>query len=108
ALLPILLLNTACPLVIDEPEDSLAGEFVCSTVVEALVKMQPLKQFIIVTHEPNIPVLSDALRNFIMDYVRECGVILVWGNVDAVKEHIERVLEGGREAFARRLKKYGH
>jgi hypothetical protein len=50
------------PLIIDQPEDNLDGEFIYSTLVPVLRRAKERRQVIIVTHNPNVAVLSDALE----------------------------------------------
>ena len=58
AILPILLLDSERPLLIDQPEDNLDNEFVHNIVVESVQEVKKSRQLIFVTHNPNIPVLS--------------------------------------------------
>jgi predicted ATPase len=45
---------------IDQPEDDLDNETIFRHVVEPLLRVKARSQFIIATHNPNIPVLGDA------------------------------------------------
>ncbi len=62
AILPILLLDSANPLLIDQPEDNLDNRFIFETVVDSIHKVKTGRQLIFVTHNPNIPVLGDGTR----------------------------------------------
>ena len=108
AILPILLLESEKPLIIDQPEDNLDNAFVFETVVKSIREAKKTRQLIFVTHNPNIPVLGDAEKVFVMRSDGKQGCIVNEGNVDEVKAEIETLLEGGAEAFEERRKRYGH
>lgn len=107
-ILPILLLQNARPLLIDQPEDNLDNAFIYESVVTALRAVKTSRQVIFVTHNPNIPVLGEADRVFVFASDGEHAGVVQAGSVDDCKDHIERVLEGGREAFMKRRARYGH
>ena len=69
------------------------------------------RQLIFITHNPNIPVLAEAERVVVLQTdVRDGGVrgrLKLVGTVDDAREEIISLLEGGREAFDLRAKKYG-
>ena len=107
-ILPILLLQSERPLLIDQPEDNLDNAFVYETVVKALRQVKGSRQVIFVTHNPNIPVLGQADRVFVFSSDGARGSVSKSGTVDDCKHEIEQILEGGREAFQQRYKRYGH
>lgn len=107
-ILSILLLQSERPLLIDQPEDNLDNEFVYDTVVKALHAVKGSRQVIFVTHNPNIPVLGEAERVFVFSSDGEKGAVVKAGDVDHCRAEIERILEGGREAFEQRYRRYGH
>lgn len=111
AILPILLLESDKPLLIDQPEDNLDNEFIYSRIVTRLREVKDGRQMIFVTHNPNIPVLGDADLVVVMDSEdgkrakpRADGV----GTVTQCKDHIANLLEGGKQAFERRRERYGY
>jgi len=108
AILPILLLESEKPLIIDQPEDNLDNAFVFETVVKSIREAKKTRQLIFVTHNPNIPVLGDAEKVFVLRSDGKQGRIVSEGNVDEVKTELETLLEGGAEAFEERRKRYGH
>ena len=61
-ILPILLLESERPLLIDQPEDNLDNAYIYDTVVRSLREAKGGRQLIFVTHNPNIPVLGEAER----------------------------------------------
>ena len=107
-ILPILLLESERPLLIDQPEDNLDNRFIYEWVVRNLKKAKGKRQLIFVTHNPNIPVLGDAERVFLLDSNGKQGTVVKAGTVDELKQDIEDLLEGGREAFLLRKERYGH
>lgn len=106
AILPILLFDSANPLLIDQPEDNLDNGFVFGTVVKSLNKVSGNRQLIFVTHNPNIPVLGNASRVVVMQSNGQNAMPKAAGDVDECKEHIVSLLEGGEEAFKKRMKRY--
>ena len=107
-ILPILLLESERPLLIDQPEDNLDNAFVYDTIVKSLREAKGGRQLIFVTHNPNIPVLGEAERVFVFASDGRRGSVTRVGPVDEVKGEIEHLLEGGAEAFKLRMRKYGH
>lgn len=108
AVLPIILRHTDRMIILDQPEDHLDNGFVVGTLVRAVVARSKTAQSIIATHNPNIPVLGDAARVFHLDsdgsrcFVRSAGALDSQDVVDAITS----IMEGGREAFARRAEFY--
>lgn len=107
-ILPILLLESERPLLVDQPEDNLDNRFIYETVVKSLTGAKGRRQLIFVTHNPNIPVLGDAERVFVLTSDGKQGKLSKVGTVDELKQEIELLLEGGREAFLLRKQRYGH
>ena len=107
ALLPILLARRDNPLIIDQPEDNLDNHFIFETVVNAVQRMKKRRQMIFITHNANIPVLAEAELVLVMTSDGRIGAIEKSGTVDDCREQIIDLLEGGREAFELRSKRYG-
>jgi recombinational DNA repair ATPase RecF len=107
-ILPILLVQSERPLLIDQPEDNLDNAFVYETIVKALCAVKGSRQIIFVTHNPNIPVLGDAERVVVFASDGQHATLLQVGTVDECRDQIEKILEGGREAFLQRKARYGH
>jgi hypothetical protein len=106
ALLPILLARRDNPLIIDQPEDNLDNHFIFETVVNAVQRMKKRRQMIFITHNANIPVLAEAELVVVMTSDGRVGAIEKRGTVDECREQIIDLLEGGREAFELRSKRY--
>ncbi len=107
-ILPILLLESERPLLIDQPEDNLDNAFVYDTIVKSLREVKLGRQLIFVTHNPNIPVLGEAERVFVFTSTGRHASVSHVGTVDDVKARIVHLLEGGEDAFKLRMQKYGH
>ena len=97
------------PLIIDQPEDNLDGEFIYTTLVPVLRRAKERRQVIIVTHNPNVAVLGDAEQIVVMKAMNDRGEIVTRGSIDnpATRDAACAILEGAREAFLRRAKIYG-
>ena len=106
ALLPILLARRDNPLIIDQPEDNLDNHFIFETVVNAVQRLKKRRQMIFITHNANIPVLAEAELVLVMNSDGRVGAIETCGSVDDCREQIIDLLEGGREAFELRSKRY--
>lgn len=107
-ILPILLLESASPLLIDQPEDNLDNAFIYETVVKSLRGVRGKRQLVFITHNPNIPVLGEAQQVFVLQSNGRQANVKAMGTVDKVKDEIETILEGGKEAFQRRKERYGY
>jgi hypothetical protein len=114
ALLYLLLLDANAPLVLDQPEDNLDNRFISEGVVPKIRSEKRRRQFIFSTHNANIPVLGDAELIIGMAAVGEAGDGHAevppenMGSIDkkSVAALAEEILEGGKEAFMTRRKKY--
>ncbi|MEO8699899.1 MAG: AAA family ATPase [Kofleriaceae bacterium] len=106
AMLPLLLARRDTPLLIDQPEDNLDNHFIYETVVEAIKRLKTRRQMIFVTHNANIPVLGEADLVVCMGSDGRRGYITRSGTIDQCRTEIIDLLEGGREAFDLRRKRY--
>jgi hypothetical protein len=105
AILPILLLEGNCPLVIDQPEDNLDNRLVCDMIVPALKSVKPMRQLILITHNPSIPVLGGASRVIVMQSDGQGGSVKKADSVDGCGAEIVSLLDGGQKAFDKRSAK---
>jgi ABC-type protease/lipase transport system fused ATPase/permease subunit len=94
-------------LIIDQPEDNLDNHFIFETVVNALQRLKRRRQMIFITHNANIPVLAEADLVLVMNSDGRVGFVETSGTVDECRDQIIDLLEGGREAFELRSKRYG-
>lgn len=106
ALLPLLLARTDNPLIIDQPEDNLDNHFIYATVVNAIQRLKSRRQMIFITHNANIPVLADADLVIVLNSDGKIGYVERFGSVDDCRDQIVDLLEGGKEAFELRRKRY--
>ncbi|MCZ6804836.1 MAG: hypothetical protein O7D86_13135 [Proteobacteria bacterium] len=121
--------NKECPILIDQPEDSLDNRAIYNELVTYLKQKKKDRQIILVTHNANIVVNGDAeevivanqhgedsknqddikfqyisgsLENTILENPKIDIVLQSQG----VREHVCEILEGGTEAFKKRENKY--
>jgi DNA repair ATPase RecN len=115
AVLLLLLLESQSPLVVDQPEDDLDNRFITDGVVPKMREEKRRRQFIFATHNANIPVLGDAelIIGLTASGEADLGKAKLaqefMGSIDnnSVRELVEEVLEGGKDAFEMRRLKYG-
>ena len=106
AILPILLLDSDRPLIIDQPEDNLDNAFIHSTVVRSVAAVKRRRQLLFVTHNPNIPVLGEAEQMLVLESNGTEGRLRNSGSIEHCKDDIVNLLEGGKEAFEKRKECY--
>lgn len=106
AILPIMLLECEGPLWVDQPEDNLDNRYIYETVLASLQQVKKRRQMVFITHNPNIPVLADADRVFVLESDGSEARLKASGGVDDCKEDIVTLLEGGETAFKERKKRY--
>ena len=101
------------PLLIDQPEGNLDNSSVYKQLVPYISKAKRRRQIILITHNPNLVVATDAEQIIIATADRPdyptisvvCGMILgdlehsVSGDALGVREAVCLLLEGGEEAF---------
>ena len=115
AVLLLLLLESDAPLIVDQPEDDLDNRFITDCVVPKMREEKRLRQFVFATHNANIPVLGDADLILGLKASGEAGQgkaeipVEHMGSIDAepVRDLVEELLEGGKDAFEMRRLKYG-
>lgn len=111
AILNLLLLDNKDPLVIDQPEDNLDNSFIAENLVKTLRENKIKRQYILATHNANIPVFGDAEQIITMEEDSGYGRIAEngLGSIDdsGVKSNVINILEGGTAAFRMREAKYG-
>ncbi len=120
-----------CPILIDQPEDSLDNRAIYSELVEYLKSKKKERQIILVTHNSNVVVSADAEQIIVAnqhgkDSPNKDGVKFqyVCGSLETtypkqilnphivldtqgIREHVCEILEGGHQAFRKREEKYG-
>jgi ABC-type lipoprotein export system ATPase subunit len=107
AVLPIIFAVSNNPLIIDQPEDNLDNRYISDKIHKIIKEQKNKRQLIFITHNPNIPVLSESEQNIFLKYDKVAG-LEAEGSVEQVKNQIIELLEGGRKAFEKRKEIYGY
>ncbi len=118
-----------CPILIDQPEDSLDNRAIYNELVEYLKEKKRERQIILVTHNANVVVGADAEQIIIANQhgkdsknINDLRFQYVSGGLEntkkkdssiecildcqGIREHVCEVLEGGDDAFIKREQKY--
>lgn len=102
------------PFIFDQPEDDLDNEFIVTQLVPLFNIIKKYRQVIIVTHNANLVVNSDAEQVIVADndgeLITYSSGALEDGDVKSgqgVRAKVCSILEGGHTAFERRERKYG-
>jgi len=110
ALLLLLFAQEDRILILDQPEEDLDNRFIYEDVVKILRDYKSMRQFIIATHNANIPVIGDSEQIIVLESEegRRCKIVDT-GSVDkaSIRNHVKNIMEGGEEAFRLRAEKYG-
>jgi len=104
--LPIIFAVSSNPLIIDQPEDNLDNKYISEKIHDIIRNQKEKRQLIFITHNPNIPVLSESEFNLFLNYEDRRSKIENSGTIDEVKQQIIKILEGGETAFKIRQDKY--
>lgn len=106
----LLLDKNDIPLVIDQPEDNLDNHSVASILVPFIRAAKSKRQIIMVTHNPNLAVVSDSEQVIYVEIDKEQDNAFHFasGSIEnpQINERIVRVLEGAMPAFNKRKDKY--
>ncbi len=98
------------PLIIDQPEDNLATNYINTGLIRAIKETKSRKQVILVSHNATIPMLGDA-QNIILCTnnnklsIRSAPMEDYLDNKSMV-DHIAEITDGGKPAIKKRVKKY--
>ncbi|ALB24671.1 aTPases involved in DNA repair (plasmid) [Piscirickettsia salmonis] len=92
----------------DQPEDHLDNEYIAGTLIKSLTERANKAQTIVSSHNANIPVLGQANRVVSLESNGKKGFVKYAGSIedDAIRDMIESIMEGGKEAFATRADFY--
>ncbi|WP_164672892.1 TrlF family AAA-like ATPase [Aeromonas hydrophila] len=106
----LLLDKNDIPLIIDQPEDNLDNHSVATVLVPFIRAAKKKRQIIIVTHNPNLAIVSDAEQIVHVELDKESGYKFstISGSIEnkIINERIVKILEGDMPAFNTRKKKY--
>jgi ABC-type transport system involved in cytochrome bd biosynthesis, ATPase and permease components len=102
-------------LVIDQPEDYLEDRSSYEEILQILRDQKGVKdesqrrQIIVATNDANIPVMSDAEIVIPLEARQDRACVIGGTSIDdrSTRELIKTIMEGGEEAFERRVEKYG-
>lgn len=103
--LPIVLSERDRTLILDQPEDHLDNAFLVTNIITGInARSESGAQTVVATHNANIPVLGSADNVIVLNSDGKVGRVGVQGAFDSesVVDKITGLMEGGREAFARR------
>lgn len=104
AILAFLLSYGDEPLLIDQPEDDLDNALIYDLIVKQIHENKNRRQFIIVTHNPNIVVNGDSELVLVLKFENGQVQIDKQGGLEesSIRESICTIMEGGRQAFVKR------
>ena len=106
----LLLDKSDIPLIIDQPEDNLDNHSVANILVPFIRKAKGKRQIILVTHNPNLAVVSDAEQVVFVNIDKENDYDFEYqsGSIEnrEINDLIVKVLEGAMPAFNKRKLKY--
>jgi predicted ATPase len=108
------------PLIIDQPEENLDNISIHQMLATYFRIRKRKRQIIIITHNPNLVVGTDAEQIIIAEASREKGGFPRFSyksgglenqsridDAPGIREEVCRILEGGKEAFLERERRYG-
>lgn len=101
------------PLIVDQPEENLDSESIYLMLSKYFRTAKKRRQVILITHNPNLVVNTDAEQIIIASSLRGAGVFPTFeysgGSLedsDGVRTKVCDILEGGEQAFLEREKRY--
>jgi len=106
----LLLDKSDIPLIIDQPEDNLDNHSVATVLVPFIRRAKSKRQIIMVTHNPNLAVVSDAEQVIYASINKDDDFKFsaISGSIEnpVINKKIVDVLEGAMKAFNTRKSKY--
>ncbi|MET4356421.1 hypothetical protein ABIC08_006384 [Bradyrhizobium sp. RT9b] len=104
------------PLLIDQPEENLDNESIYSLLASYFRKAKLRRQILLITHNPNLVVNTDAEQVIVAHCVKENGGLPSFSysagaledceNIQSTQHQVCRILEGGAAAFQKRERRY--
>lgn len=103
-----LLLSQTTPLVVDHPEDTIDSRILYDEVIPKIKRVKQTRQLILVTHSPNIATNADPEMIISMSSKSKFVKVREQGTLESasIREDVCDALEGGKEAFLQRVRKY--
>lgn len=98
--------NNTCPILIDQPEDDLDNNSIYTDLVKYIKEKKLNRQIIIITHNANLVVSTDAEQIIVAKQKKNFSYITGALEKKEIKEYVCNILEGGKQAFQLRDKKY--
>lgn len=107
-LLNLILARGDGPIIIDQPEDELDSSFIYKALVRDMRATKLKRQLIVVTHNANLPVNSDAELIYALEARDGLGKCVSQGGLDRidVAKSVLDIMEGSEQAFKLRQEKY--
>jgi len=105
-ILTFILAHGTTPLILDQPEDDLDNRLVYDFLVDRLKASKEKRQIIVVSHNANIPVNGDSELITVMSESEYLTVTEGTLEEPTIKEAICDIMEGGKEAFEKRARRY--
>jgi energy-coupling factor transporter ATP-binding protein EcfA2 len=95
------------PLIFDQPEDDLDNEFIIEELIDLFKELKKYRQIIIVTHNANLVVTADTEQVVVANNNNE-NITYFSGSLEdhAIIKNVCRILEGGKNAFEKRKRRY--
>lgn len=103
--------NDNAPLIIDQPEDNLATNYINTGLLESIKACKSQKQIILVSHNATIPMLGDA-QNIIFCENNDNQIVIRSNPLEGcindkkVVDLIAETTDGGKASVKKRFKKY--
>lgn len=104
------------PLLVDQPEENLDNESVFNLLSAYFRTAKRRRQIVVITHNPNLVVNTDAEQVIVASCERKenghpeiryvSGALENAADADGIRQHVCRVLEGGKDAFHQRERRY--
>jgi ABC-type lipoprotein export system ATPase subunit len=100
------------PLIVDQPEENLDSESVYSLLARYFRRAKQRRQVVVITHNPNLVVNTDAEQVIIAAADRQQGEFPSFsyasGSLEdpAIRKRVCSILEGGEKAFLQRERRY--
>lgn len=94
------------PLIVDQPEDDLDNALISKLVITKLHDIKPKRQFLIITHNPNIVVNGDSELVIVLEDRGNITLSATGGLQELpVRQEVCEIMEGGKEALEKRYKR---
>lgn len=103
--------ENSAPIIIDQPEDNLATNYINHDLIEMIKKIKENKQVILVSHNATIPMLGDA-QNLIICENNDGKLYINSAPLESeikgkkTLDWIAELTDGGKSSIKKRIKKY--